>query len=570
MSGFVPLEDIHSQSSEDNSNFRDREISNEGEPGEISSNSEVDSSESESEVSIEHMSYRDIPLGELLDKLYPVINASILSDKEYELSDPHSSGGDEDAHVDQKDSYIATESLTTFTFEGHASATTNTSETVEITQGAYDFDEDDATSKTYSVTNSDHKMSTPDTHLDESLSSNDTDFQTSITTDDRYKSLMLPLIYIDDNTKDSSDIVGKTYSINDGDSMFSIPSLPLESVADASTESYSTMDSCDEDNKNSSRATNSSITSTELEGESDITFSSLPQQDSSEYQYLTASNISSSNSSIMTIPSLQLKCESNENISGSVPTFKTSSSTDTKDSFCTIPSLPLKTICNDHLGSNSATAENSASDVATDTDTSFPSQTVESLEEDESQKINFITDSNDVSDTSVIPSLTLKIKAWSSSKNNSHSRPYKTCSTPANLGSTSAINNGIAITVMEPPKLVCNGPNAKLSEEELKRNSGSSVSSSLQYVTELLESSHDSLAKSVHSLCQRAIIKQSNISLELVLPIQELSKPKDEAASFNRIESHLAKLQLNSYTVYTSESQDEVERKSNVLDEELK
>lgn len=48
------------------------------------------------------------------------------------------------------------------------------------------------------------------------------------------------------------------------------------------------------------------------------------------------------------------------------------------------------------------------------------------------------------------------------------------------------------------------------------------VKDSLCSATDILERSHDSLAKSVHGLCRRAIIKQSNVSLELILPTEKL------------------------------------------------
>ncbi len=51
----------------------------------------------------------------------------------------------------------------------------------------------------------------------------------------------------------------------------------------------------------------------------------------------------------------------------------------------------------------------------------------------------------------------------------------------------------------------------------------------LHCATNLLESSHHSLAKSVHSLCRGAIIKQSNISLELVLPLPLRELPPEES-----------------------------------------
>jgi hypothetical protein len=47
------------------------------------------------------------------------------------------------------------------------------------------------------------------------------------------------------------------------------------------------------------------------------------------------------------------------------------------------------------------------------------------------------------------------------------------------------------------------------------------VNDSLCSATEILEKSHDSLSKSVHGLSRRAIIKQSNVSLELVLPTEK-------------------------------------------------
>lgn len=557
LGGFMPLEDLNSQYGEEysfDSNFRDGEGSNESEPEVILSTTEVDR-DSEFEDSTMHRTYQDIPLGELLDRLYPV---NIQTDKERALCSPHNDGDGMDAQVHLCDGYTDAEPLTTSTDDDHAN-----SETEETTCVAH-FNEDDGTSKTYSVNNSDIEMLHLDANIDESIGNNDTNSHMFSTADDGYyESSLLPLKHLDDSTRDGSDILGKTYSVNDDeDSVFTIPSLPLPSDHDTPEESYLTIPLFGTSKDENDTAVQSQ-TSMELARESNFTISSFPQG-SSEYQYFTASNISSSNNSIMPIPSLPQKCESNQNISGSEPTLDTSSSADTKDSFFTIPSLPLKTICNDSISNNSATATITASDAA---DTSFPSETVDSFEEGEPSKIAFIAGSNDISVESAIPSLSLKIKAWSSSDNgNNPTRPHKTTSTPANLGSTSVNSNAIAITVTKPPKLVSNSPNAKLSEAD----SGSSANSSLQYVTEFLESSHDSLAKSVHSLCQRAIIEQSNISLDLILPIRKLSPMKDEAAPFNRLQSHLAKLQFNSSTVYTSELQDEVERESKVLDEELK
>ncbi len=64
------------------------------------------------------------------------------------------------------------------------------------------------------------------------------------------------------------------------------------------------------------------------------------------------------------------------------------------------------------------------------------------------------------------------------------------------------------------------------SQNEDGNTSGSKTNSvvmeSLCSATDILEKSHNCLAKSVHSLCERAIIKQSNISLELVLPSSEI------------------------------------------------
>ena len=52
---------------------------------------------------------------------------------------------------------------------------------------------------------------------------------------------------------------------------------------------------------------------------------------------------------------------------------------------------------------------------------------------------------------------------------------------------------------------------------------------SLCSATDILEKSHNCLAKSVHSLRQRAIIKQSNISLELVLPSDNRDSEEEQS-----------------------------------------
>lgn len=78
--------------------------------------------------------------------------------------------------------------------------------------------------------------------------------------------------------------------------------------------------------------------------------------------------------------------------------------------------------------------------------------------------------------------------------------------------------------------------------------------SSLSLATDILEKSHDSLAKSVHDLCQRAIIKQSNISLELALPSEKLQVrgcgSKEQGSSSGK--SSMLNVHLNSSIVYST------------------
>ncbi len=154
-----------------------------------------------------------------------------------------------------------------------------------------------------------------------------------------------------------------------------------------------------------------------------------------------------------------------------------------------------------------------------------------------------------------IPSLSLKITAWSSEGDTDTKLP-KVASTPAKMSSdkyrAAKKNNSVAITVMEPPRIICD--QSSISGSSDGKQSSKSFNASLKYVTELLESSHNSLAKAVQSLSKKAVIKQSNISLELVLPLKDYQKLERDAQDIPvKMESHLAKLQLNSSTFYTTE-----------------
>lgn len=95
------------------------------------------------------------------------------------------------------------------------------------------------------------------------------------------------------------------------------------------------------------------------------------------------------------------------------------------------------------------------------------------------------------------------------------------------------------------------------------------VMDSLCSATDILEKSHDSLAKSVHNLCRRAIIKQSNISLELVLPTDKLQaldvEAEDDMKCFNTNEtspqkSSVLNVQLNSCIDYPQQVLQKIKR----------
>ena len=155
-----------------------------------------------------------------------------------------------------------------------------------------------------------------------------------------------------------------------------------------------------------------------------------------------------------------------------------------------------------------------------------------------------------------IPSLSLKITAWTSDRESDVEKLHKIASTPAKLTADTENNpfkktNAVAITVMETPKIICDGSSTSGYSEGSPASS--SLNASLKYVTELLESSHNSLAKAVQSLSEKAPIKQSNISLELILPLKDYEKPENKT----KLESHLAKLQLNSSTFYTTEEKED-------------
>jgi len=155
-----------------------------------------------------------------------------------------------------------------------------------------------------------------------------------------------------------------------------------------------------------------------------------------------------------------------------------------------------------------------------------------------------------------IPRLSLKITAWSSDKENDVEKLHKVASTPAKLTADSENSkfkktNAVAITVIETPKIVCDGSSTSGYSEGSPASS--SLNASLKYVTDLLESSHNSLAKAVRCLSEKAPIKQSNISLELILPLKDYEKIENKT----KLESHLAKLQLNSSTFYTTEEKED-------------
>ena len=94
--------------------------------------------------------------------------------------------------------------------------------------------------------------------------------------------------------------------------------------------------------------------------------------------------------------------------------------------------------------------------------------------------------------------------------------------------------------------------------DSLNSSLNSFTVSSLSLATDILERSHDSLAKSVHDLCQRAIVKQSNISLELCLPSEKLQVDSEGNTSYGSRsfgspadKSSLINVHLNSSILYS-------------------
>lgn len=93
------------------------------------------------------------------------------------------------------------------------------------------------------------------------------------------------------------------------------------------------------------------------------------------------------------------------------------------------------------------------------------------------------------------------------------------------------------------------------------------VMDSLCSATDILKKSHDSLAKSMYDLCRRAIIKKSNISLELVLPSEKQQAETEEGvASFDTCVTtpspqKALNVQLNSSIMYPSLSEEQTVQK---------
>lgn len=107
-------------------------------------------------------------------------------------------------------------------------------------------------------------------------------------------------------------------------------------------------------------------------------------------------------------------------------------------------------------------------------------------------------------------------------------------------------------------------------DKDLKRDKY--ILDSLSYATDLLESSHSSLAKSVHSLCRGAIIKQSNISLEVVVPTRSSQKEcdggerdSDKKLTMSPKERPSVNVQLKSSIAYsTSDSEEKLKKETTV------
>ena len=118
---------------------------------------------------------------------------------------------------------------------------------------------------------------------------------------------------------------------------------------------------------------------------------------------------------------------------------------------------------------------------------------------------------------------------------------------------TTAISNENEVALLQ-------SGNNSLSEDEASFviQNDTFVLDSLHCATDILKNSHDSLAKSVHSLCRGAFIKQSNISLQLVLPIDHKCSDENESTenalvvpSNSTNDGSMVNLQLNSSIVYS-------------------
>ena len=366
-----------------------------------------------------------------------------------------------------------------------------------------------------------------------------------------------------------SSMDGSSLNTN-GDSTSAVPFFPLEDdtsddkdssrAAKAQTVSESTIkSSCLSSTENNSDiARNVRITSTDTVS-SGLASPVAGERDSPK----VASPVFGREKSItVTIPSDLLKDGTGTTKSEPTLTAACLSDKSIESSSLSVPPLPYNSDTYPYQSISKDFANVSPSEAATSSNASIPPKIMgRTIDSTGSNNTSTDTLSNKQASENQPPSLSLKIMAWSSDRDTTTENLHKIASSPAKLSSdteksASKPRNTVAITVMEPPKLICEGScNSGSSAEDKNGDPASSrFNASLKYVTELLESSHDSLVKAVQTLSQKAVIKQSNISLELILPLMDLHRmDKDGKDVSVKIESHLAKLQLNSSTFYTTE-----------------
>ena len=499
--------------------------------------------ESEPNDSIEPKTYhREISLDDLLDRIDAENEATIKSgEANISCCSSNKDSDDKFFRVDQSDAYANAASLANPINDDFASETMISALESLKNNDTINIDEDDDDVTIFSSNEFCFKKVLDPASDSDQLTSDE--FQSFCTSDDmKYKYTGSALNNRNDSHTDSSEMAEGTICTNNTeDSVITLPSLPIKSFSSLVRESCSSSSSFHtKDISDGIRAIQPGTKLSCSESEKSTSFQSL-EQGTSECQslyYLPISKIGLSSS-----PG---EDDNSVNVSESKRTFTTSLSNEIEDSVLTTPSIPLKTVSDDYFSSNGATTNTITSGSTTGTITASLSQTMDSLDIEDCAATSRITFKMDnISSDCSIPSLSVKIIARSSLDDDSlNQQPYKTGSTPESLGPKSTGNEGI--TVREPPS---NSPSEKCCEEESIGNSCASGNSSQRYIKKLLLDLDESksVSKSVHYLCERAIIKQSNISLEVVLPMNEFSKLKD-MGSIDKLESQLTTLQLSSPT----------------------